>query len=295
MSGRRNRQYAGMSKKQRFVEFGCSERFELLRELDDHHVEIKCKSCGYVFARETTFLNSSKNHNIECRACGIHADGTRTPPLSENKRGMDESVVVDYYLQGNSATQAALKFGMNLRRVRRIIDEAGVARDTQAVMELDEYPDAVTGDPWLDEEFTCPECGRVFTRYQRMVKDSTFKSQRRGRTVKYCSAKCRTRHGNKTKNTARSRKCAVSSGDVIPLGDLVKRDHGICQLCGGEVDLGDGYYDGDGHFHTGKMYPTIDHIIPVSKGGRHVWENVQLAHQGCNSRKRDSMPAAKSA
>lgn len=285
----------GMTKEQRFVKFGCSERFEFVGEVDSTHVSVKCRSCGYEFTRETTFLHAGSNHNIECRACGVHADGTRTPPLSENKRGMDESAVIEYYLQGNSATQAALKFGMNLRRVRRIIDEAGVARDAQTVMELDEYPDVITGDPWLDKKFTCPECGRVFTRYQRMVADGTLSHQRRGRSVKYCSAKCRMRHGNKARNTARCRKHAVSRGDVIPLGDLMKRDHSICQLCGEEVDLGDGYYDDCGHFHTGKRYPTIDHIIPVSKGGRHVWENVQLAHQACNSRKCDSIPDTKSA
>ena len=39
--------------------------------------------------------------------------------------------------------------------------------------------------------------------------------------------------------------------------------------------------------HHGPMSPTIDHIIPMSKGGGHTWDNVQIAHAICNSRKRD--------
>ena len=111
----------------RFDEYGCSERFELVEIIDGSHVFVRCKECGHQFTRHTTFLNSSKSHNIECRACGIHADGTRTSPQSENKRGMDESVVVDYYLQGHSATQAALKFGMILNCARMKISASTAA------------------------------------------------------------------------------------------------------------------------------------------------------------------------
>ena len=33
------------------------------------------------------------------------------------------------------------------------------------------------------------------------------------------------------------------------------------------------------------LYPTMDHIIPISKGGGHTWENVQVAHRVCNLNK----------
>jgi 5-methylcytosine-specific restriction endonuclease McrA len=33
------------------------------------------------------------------------------------------------------------------------------------------------------------------------------------------------------------------------------------------------------------MSATIDHIIPISLGGRHCAENVQLAHRICNNKK----------
>lgn len=30
------------------------------------------------------------------------------------------------------------------------------------------------------------------------------------------------------------------------------------------------------------------HVLPVVKGGTHTWDNVQLAHRGCNSSKDDN-------
>lgn len=39
--------------------------------------------------------------------------------------------------------------------------------------------------------------------------------------------------------------------------------------------------------YCGPKYPSIDHIIPISKGGAHTWENVQVAHFECNPNKRD--------
>lgn len=68
----------------------------------------------------------------------------------------------------------------------------------------------------------------------------------------------------------------------ITLKELIKRDGGICQLCGEPTD-GSDINDG----HIGKRYPTLDHIVPLSKGGTHTWDNVQLAHMSCNARKCD--------
>jgi hypothetical protein len=50
---------------------------------------------------------------------------------------------------------------------------------------------------------------------------------------------------------------------------LIERDNGICQICE-ESCLED---------------PSIDHKRPVSKGGTHTWDNIQLAHRICNIKK----------
>lgn len=70
----------------------------------------------------------------------------------------------------------------------------------------------------------------------------------------------------------------------ITLDSVIDRFGGVCQLCGEKTDRGD-VKNG----HIGRMYPTVDHVIPLSKGGRHTVENTQLAHMHCNSRKCDSI------
>ena len=37
------------------------------------------------------------------------------------------------------------------------------------------------------------------------------------------------------------------------------------------------------------LYPSLDHIIPLSKGGEHSYANTQPAHFSCNTRKRDKI------
>lgn len=66
----------------------------------------------------------------------------------------------------------------------------------------------------------------------------------------------------------------------VTLKAVMKRDGGVCKLCGKPVDTADRRGNGAGY-----NYPTIDHIVPLSRGGGHVMSNVQLAHMICNSRK----------
>lgn len=40
--------------------------------------------------------------------------------------------------------------------------------------------------------------------------------------------------------------------------------------------------------HGREILMTVDHIIPVSKGGTDAWENLQTMCQDCNRRKADN-------
>ncbi|WP_457149575.1 HNH endonuclease [Mycobacteroides abscessus] len=58
-----------------------------------------------------------------------------------------------------------------------------------------------------------------------------------------------------------------------------------CHICGTEID-----YDAD---HLDPMSFTVDHIVPVSKGGADTLENKAAAHRRCNrikSDRTDDMP-----
>lgn len=67
-------------------------------------------------------------------------------------------------------------------------------------------------------------------------------------------------------------------------GALALRDGNTCKLCGEEVDMTLRFPD--------RMAGTVDHILPVSRGGTHDPENLQLAHQSCNSKKQARMDFA---
>lgn len=124
-----------------------------------------------------------------------------------------------------------------------------------------------------------------------------FKPQRN--TALYCCERCsnaayKERHRDTVREhwkiSKRLREAkAKGNGKVdysITLARLMERDNNICQLCGKEVDEKDYVYVGD-VFIAGNNYPSIDHIKPLSKGGTHQWNNVQLAHRLCNSIKQD--------
>lgn len=88
----------------------------------------------------------------------------------------------------------------------------------------------------------------------------------------FCSDECRHRRINRGKDH-RIAKDKVIDKDIT-LRKLYKRDKGVCWICGGLCD-----YEAD---KNSEEYPSIDHVIAVSQGGEHAWNNVRLAHRGCN-------------
>lgn len=115
---------------------------------------------------------------------------------------------------------------------------------------------------------SCVSCGQHF--------ESNQPHQR------YCSRPCYSRRprvgrhrSNPSGSTHRRRaaKFGVFYEYVRPLA-VFDRDGWICGLCGGTVD-------------RTLTWPhprsaSLDHVVPMSKGGPHVAANLQCAHLGCN-------------
>ena len=119
---------------------------------------------------------------------------------------------------------------------------------------------------------TCKSCGELF------VADHASKI--------FCSDAC----ANRTRNTAHKDKRIRAIGNAIidkdiRLASLYERAGGVCALCGTLCDWTDFSVRKNGVVVAGNRYPSIDHIIPISRGGLHSWDNIQLAHRGCNTRK----------
>lgn len=75
------------------------------------------------------------------------------------------------------------------------------------------------------------------------------------------------------------RKVYAQGDDIDPVTLFDKHDW-VCYGCGEEIDRRKRF--------PSVMAATIEHIVPISKGGTHTWDNVRPAHAICNFRKGDS-------
>lgn len=88
-----------------------------------------------------------------------------------------------------------------------------------------------------------------------------------------CSVTCRQRYESKR----RKARLRGLSPVVITVAHLVRRGDRYCGLCRQLVDQRNVY--------PHPMSPTVDHIVPLTKGGAHQIDNTQLAHARCNTSK----------
>jgi 5-methylcytosine-specific restriction endonuclease McrA len=85
----------------------------------------------------------------------------------------------------------------------------------------------------------------------------------------------------RTKSLFRKSVITAPDAESINLAALGARDGWTCGICGLPVDKTVQY--------PARMAPTIDHVTPISHGGRHRWDNVQLSHFACNMAKGDAV------
>jgi len=99
---------------------------------------------------------------------------------------------------------------------------------------------------------------------------------------RYCTICCKVnralegvrKRDKKSKMSMRQRHRATTLGvecdHTITLVEVFRISFGSCQICGEWVKPG---------------HASMDHTHPLSKGGTHTWDNVQLVHLICNLRK----------
>jgi 5-methylcytosine-specific restriction endonuclease McrA len=74
-----------------------------------------------------------------------------------------------------------------------------------------------------------------------------------------------------------ARKRGAQRTEAVRLRILAERDGWRCHICGKLV--------------TKKNW-SMDHLVPISKGGDHTYDNVSLAHVSCNGRRQDGRTPA---
>lgn len=115
--------------------------------------------------------------------------------------------------------------------------------------------------------YTCKECRATFT--------PEYGNKRRT----FCSDICARRWDSRGQDgdyRKRARKYGVAY-EYINKRKVYRRDGWCCGICGGRIDRKAKYPD--------PMSPSLDHIVPLSRGGGHLYRNVQAAHLRCNTDK----------
>lgn len=130
----------------------------------------------------------------------------------------------------------------------------------------------------LSQAHDCDVCGKSFVpavANQKRCSPSCAIIAANRATSAYIAERYRTDPGFRDRvlsaaHARRADKLGLASS-VILLGYLMKRDRSRCGICRKPVRT-----------QKGPMRPSIDHIVPLSSGGKHELANVQLAHYRCN-------------
>jgi len=115
----------------------------------------------------------------------------------------------------------------------------------------------------------CKECGEIFT------------SQYGDKKREFCSIGCRKKYTIRIVGAGNYRKRARHFGVAYEYVNVLKafrRDSWHCQICGKATPKE----------RRGSRYsnaPELDHRVPMSKGGGHLYSNVQCACRKCNAKK----------
>lgn len=110
--------------------------------------------------------------------------------------------------------------------------------------------------------------------------DTILNEENRLKRYEYLKTYCTTDGYKMSCRKHHQKRRAITSKSKISDVDfklIIERDNGMCQLCKEKID-----------FTLKKPHPmsiNFDHIIPLSKGGEHKTDNIQLSHQICNQRK----------
>ena len=136
----------------------------------------------------------------------------------------------------------------------------------------------------------CKECGnelargytamRTFLVVQQPCKVCSKLFDPAGTKTVTCSDACARVNDRNIRNSVGTRRRArilKRPVEMFTHKEIFERDKWLCGICGKPVDATLRFPD--------PGTPTLDHVIPISRGGSHTRDNVQLAHFYCNTAK----------
>lgn len=198
-------------------------------------------------ARELGCSDNTIYHYLE--KLGLYKIGDR-----KSKNDALVPQILELHHQGMSDYQIADATGISRYVINDRLRKAGISRGR--------------GKP-TPATLVCPRCGKSFTK--------------RSPNQIYCSHACNNAVCWQRRNDAQ-RIGADNKIETITLREVWERDKGRCYICGRKTDWND-YRIVNGWRVTGPRYPSRDHVIALSNGGTHTWDNIRLACFECNTRK----------
>lgn len=137
----------------------------------------------------------------------------------------------------------------------------------------------------------CRECGQLLWTYPLLEENDSHYKKLKGFCFEKCKDNCeirsfdhflRSRGGSASmdymdkKNICKKLTFDKNSFDIIPYYEYAEKQNFQCAICGGKM-LHNWDYSGNNY-----LYHTIDHIKPISRGGLHKSDNIQIVHLICN-------------
>ena len=135
-------------------------------------------------------------------------------------------------------------------------------------------------------EGSCEECRAFVAKWHREYRKRNPEkvSAREKAWAKANPDKIRDIH--RRSKTLRERKGKENGHAPYTRQFILERDDYTCYLCGGRVDLTAPHQVGEPGW---EIYPHLDHVVPLSKGGPDTPDNVRTTHAACNMSKSDSL------
>jgi hypothetical protein len=282
-----------------------AEKFGLSKMQVDNYVKNHKVSNGRSFRDGTSEHNKKQAKEAEARLeaileskgfvyCGGYTDRNGKVEIACKTCGLEFINCVDTVQHGVVICPACEREKVLARQAERKAESAKRQKELEAEWAEQRRQTQIRKqrerDAKLDKVYVCKVCGKEYTPRQYMQDEGlTLFSN-----VGYCSHACKRKAMNRlSKNNKkakgirdndrrRAKKYGVEYDSSITLKKLVARDGLRCAICGGMCDWSDTKWG-----YSGPTYPSKDHIIPMAKGGPHIWENMQVAHVMCNSEKGD--------
>lgn len=255
-----NGEFEARANQQRFCTRKCRMAARHVREAESQPLAI-CKRCGVVFRPK-----KSDRRQYCSYECALHRTGALAPGYKDGKATRKNSFIA--------------RLVRILARIKecRVCGKRTLTSECSAECREEHSRRASREFSQQRKEETCGvrrcyQCGNEF------IPEYGNKHRR------FCSRRCLgTFVGRQNKRRRRIRKWQASYlYEHFADWEIFERDGWRCMICmlpiRREVD----------RLHL--QAATIDHIVPLSRGGSHTRDNVQCAHRICNSLKNEMLPS----